>query len=310
MPGRFAPSPTGDLHVGNLRTALVAWLAARAEGERFLVRVEDLDRLNSSVECERRQLADLAALGLDWDGAPVRQSDRFDRHRAAIAELSAKGLTYPCFCTRREIREANRAPHGDPSSDRYPGTCRELSDAERAERARERPAAIRLRTGGERVTVVDEVVGELTVELDDFVLQRNDGIPAYHVAVVVDDAEQGVTQVVRGDDLVTSTPRHVYLQRLLGLPTPRYAHVPLVVGPGGDRLAKRDGAVTLPELAESGVGPDDVLSALAWSLGLAGKGEAVTASALVDRFAADELARYGGDPVPLADLEAAWNARS
>ena len=262
MSGRFAPSPTGPLHVGNLRTALAAWLIARSAGERFVVRMEDLDRVTSSPAHEARQLADLAAIGLDWDGDVVRQSERFDRYHDAIATLTAAGLTYECFCTRREIREAASAPHGAAPDGAYPGTCRDLTEAERSRRRRRRPAALRLRADGETVAVDDLLAGPFTGAVDDVVLRRNDGVPAYNLAVVVDDAAQGVTAVVRGDDLLDSTPRQVHLQRLLGLARPRYAHVPLVVGPDGQRLAKRDGAVTLAELAAEGVDAEAVAAGL------------------------------------------------
>ncbi|MGH9274348.1 MAG: glutamate--tRNA ligase family protein, partial [Acidimicrobiales bacterium] len=203
--GRFAPSPTGDLHLGNLRTALLAWLFARCSGGRFLMRVEDLDPVTSTREHEARQLADLVALGLDWDGAVVRQSERRGRHEEVLMELVDRGLTYPCFCTRREVQEAAAAPHAAPG--RYPGTCRDLTSA--AVREREgagRPAALRLRASGEPVTIVDRLRGPVTGAADDIVLRRNDGVPAYNVAVVVDDADQGVEEVVRGDDLLDATP--------------------------------------------------------------------------------------------------------
>jgi glutamyl-tRNA synthetase len=302
--GRFAPSPTGDLHLGNLRTALVAWLAARASGRRFLVRMEDLDRVTASVEHERRQLDDLAALGLDHDGEVVRQSERFDRYRDAIAALDAAGLVYPCYCTRREIRAeidgAASAPHGLAPDGAYPGTCRELSASQRAQREADgRTPALRLRAGGVDMEVHDVVAGITRGVVDDVVLQRRDGVPAYNLAVVVDDAAQGVTQVVRGDDLLSSTPRQVLLQHLLGLPTPEYLHVPLVLGSDGTRLAKRHGAVTLADLAASGIGPESVLAALAVSLGVAADGETVTTAELVERFDPNGLPRR---PVSLAEL--------
>jgi glutamyl-tRNA synthetase len=286
--GRFAPSPTGDLHLGNLRTALVAWLAARSAGGRFIVRMEDLDRANSSADRARAQLADLAALGIDWDGDVVFQSTRFDRYREVLAALTAAGLTYPCFCTRREIREAAAAPHGDVH---YPGTCRELSAGERAARSRDRPPAIRLRAGGTPYVVDDALAGRCAGIADDVVLLRNDGVPAYQLAVVVDDADQGVTEVVRGDDLLPSTPSQLHLQQLLGFPSPAYVHVPLVLGPDGDRLAKRHGAVTLTEAG----GPAAVLPWLAASLGLAEPGEPIAAAAeLLDRY---DPARIPRQPV-------------
>lgn len=288
--GRFAPSPTGALHLGNLRTALLAWCFARRDGSGFLVRMEDLDRVTASTAHEAGQLADLAALGLDWDGPVVRQSERFDRYEDAIATLAAAGRTYPCTCTRREIHEAARAPHGDAPEGVYPGTCRTLDAATR--RAREgRPAALRLRADAAVVTVHDRLHGEVTAVVDDLVLRRNDGVPAYNLAVVVDDAAQGVGEVVRGDDLLSSTPRQIHLARLLGLPVPAYAHVPLVLGPTGARLAKRDGAVTLAALAERGIGPAEVRSRLAASVGLAEPGEDVAPAVLAARLDPDALPR-------------------
>ena len=268
--GRFAPSPTGDLHLGNLRTALVAWLFARSEGSRFLVRMEDLDRVQASADHAASQLADLAALGLDWDGEVVFQSDRFDRYEAAIATLTEAGLTYPCYCTRREIREAAEAPHHGPVPDgAYPGTCRDLSADDRADREAEgRPPALRLWSDVGEVTVPDVLLGDIRAEVDDVVLRRNDGTPAYNLAVVVDDAAQGVEQVVRGDDLASSAPRQRYLADLLDLPPMTYAHVSLVLGADGRRLAKRDGAVTLADQQTRGRGPDQVRHLLAVSLGL------------------------------------------
>jgi len=283
--GRFAPSPTGELHLGNLRTALVAWLFARSSGGRFVVRMEDLDRATSSQQHEVRQLADLAALGLDWDGEVVRQSERFDRYDAAIARLAATGLTYPCYCSRREIREAVSAPHGAAREGAYPGTCRNLAAPRRQEReAAGRPPATRLRAEGQVVAFNDRIAGRVQSVVDDVVLRRNDGVPAYHLAVVVDDGGQGIDEVVRGDDLLLSTPSQIHLGRLLGLPQPAFAHVPLVLGPDGARLAKRHGAVTLSAFAARGLTPIDVLSRLAVSLGLIPPGERVTATDLIERF--------------------------
>jgi glutamyl-tRNA synthetase len=291
--GRFAPSPTGDLHLGNLRTALLAWLFARAEGSAFLVRMEDLDRVQASRDHEASQLRDLAALGLDWDGEVVRQSDRFDRYEAAIDRLTEAGLTYECTCTRREIREAAAAPHGDVLPDgAYPGTCRDLSSAERAARAAVgRPAALRLRGPGEVLEVDDELLGPVRALVDDVVLRRNDGVPAYNLAVVVDDAVQCVEQVVRGDDLATSAPRQRHLASLLGLPPVRYAHVPLVLGPEGRRLAKRDGAVTLADQQALGRSPAEVCGLLAASLGLLDRPEPVHPSDLLAAFDPSALPR-------------------
>lgn len=235
----------------------------------MLVRVEDLDRANSSAQNEAAQLRDLRMLGLEFASDVVRQSDRFEAYEQAIARLGELGLTYPCYCTRREIREAASAPHGDLPEGAYPGTCRDLSPDERRRRAESgRPPALRLRTDGERYRFVDLIVGEVEGAVDDVVLRRNDGVPAYNLAVVVDDAWQEIDQVVRGDDLVLSTPRQMHLQVLLGLAHPEYAHVPLVIGPDGERLAKRHGAVTLADLSESGESSTDVREELLVSLGL------------------------------------------
>lgn len=262
--GRFAPSPSGELHAGNLRTALLAWLFARSSGRRFLLRVEDLDRARSGAE--EAQLRDLAAIGLTWDGAVVRQTDREPLYAAAIDRLAAAGLTYECFCTRREIQEAPSAPHAPQGA--YPGTCRNLDGAEREAKRSLRPAAIRLRAAVTEGTVRDRLLGDFTGVVDDFVLRRADGVTAYNLAVVVDDGEQGVDQVVRGDDLLPSTPRQAYLAGLLNIPVPEYAHVPLVLNADGARLAKRDGAVTLADLAAAGVTADRVRDLLLASLGL------------------------------------------
>jgi glutamyl-tRNA synthetase len=288
--GRFAPSPTGPLHVGNLRTALLAWLFARSAGARFLMRVEDLDHSRVRPGIEETQLTDLRAIGLDWDGPIVRQSERMGLYEEAIARLDGEGRLYPCYCTRREIRVAVSAPHGIPAADRYPGTCRELTTAERAEReAAGRPPALRVRAEGVRISFEDRLLGRQEGETDDFVLRRNDGTPAYQLAVVVDDADQGIGEVVRGADLVDSTPRQVLLARLLGLPVPRYAHVPLVLGPDGRRLAKRHGAVTLQDRAAQGDGPGEVLAWMAGSLGLAEADERPAVEDLLARFDPEKL---------------------
>lgn len=293
--GRYAPSPTGSLHVGNLRTALLAWLFARSSGSRFLMRVEDLDPATSSDERAKEQLADLVELGLDWDGEVVYQSERRQGHEAALAQLENAGLLYPCYCSRREIREAASAPNGEGPvwvaganvpAGAYPGTCRDLSPQERSEReATGRRPALRVRAGGEVVRIDDRVVGISSGSVDDFVVRRADGGAAYQLAVVVDDAAQGVEEVVRGDDLLSSTPRQIWLARVLGLEATTYAHVPLVLGPDGRRLAKRHGAVSLGDLREVGVAAGELLATMAASLGLTEPGEAVASPRhLVDRF--------------------------
>ena len=249
MNGRYAPSPTGTLHLGNLRTALLAWLFARSAGSRFLMRMEDLDTGRVRPGIAEEQLADLAAVGVDWDGEVSYQSQRLDLFADAIEQLRAAGRVYECFCTRAEIHEAASAAHGPLPEGAYPGTCLRLTEAELAsKRASGRPPALRVRAGAERVAFTDRVHGRQEGVVDDFVIRRNDGAPAYNLAVVVDDAAQGVEEVVRGDDLLDSTPRQLFVARLLDLPAPQYAHVPLVLGPDGDRLAKRHGGVTLRDV--------------------------------------------------------------
>ena len=274
--GRFAPSPTGDLHLGNLRTALLAWMFARSAGARFVLRMEDLDAARVREGAAAQQLADLEAIGLDWDGEIVRQSSRDAAYREALARLDV----FECFCTRADIRATASAPHGPLPP--YPGLCRDLSPERRAELGRERNAALRLR-GGVEIAFEDRIHGRVEGTVDDVVLQRADGAIAYNLAVVVDDAAQGVREVVRGDDLLEATAAQIWIARQLGLPVPRYAHVPLVLGPDGERLAKRHGAVTLREIAPA--------AAVAWiadSLGMAG---ATTAREMLERFDPDRLPR-------------------
>lgn len=288
--GRFAPSPTGTLHLGNLRTALAAWLAARSTGSEILLRFEDLDDATARIDHETRQREDLELLGLTWDGEPVRQSERLDLYQDALGDLERAGLTYRCWCSRREVREAASAPHIPPGH--YPGTCRVLSTDEVREReASGKPPALRLRTDHPEVTVIDRLHGPHTEVVDDFVLRRGDGTPAYNLVVVVDDADQGVEEVVRGDDLLASTPRHAHLQRLLGLSEPRWLHVPLVLGPDGDRLAKRDGAVALGDRITLGDRPERLVAVMAASLGLAVPEREITPTDLLRRFAIDQIGR-------------------
>lgn len=266
--GRFAPSPTGDLHVGNLRTALVAWLVARSYGGSFVVRMEDLDASVARREFAEGQLRDLAAIGLDWDGEVVFQSDRSELYQEALDYLRADDLVYECFCTRKEIQAASQAPNGPQLDGRYPGTCRDLSSVARSQRRqRGRPPALRLRSQRTEGNVEDLLCGTHTFPVDDFVLRRNDGVWAYNLAVVVDDAEQKVGTVVRADDLLASTPRQRHLQELLRLPLLQYVHVPLVVNERDERLAKRDGAVTLNDRIAAGESAASVVEQLTGSLG-------------------------------------------
>ena len=247
--GRYAPSPSGDLHLGNIRTGVLAFLCARTTGRVFRWRVEDLDRVQDGAA--ERQRADLESLGVDVDPPVLVQSARTDRYAAHLAALAERGLTYECYCSRKEIQAAPSAPHTPPGA--YPGTCRDLGETtRRTARARLREQgrhpAVRLRTAHESVTVDDDFLGPVTGAVDDFVLRRGDGVVAYNLAVVVDDGETGIDQVVRADDLASSAPRQAHLAALLAFAVPRYVHVPLVLAPSGARLAKRDGAVTLREL--------------------------------------------------------------
>jgi len=298
--GRFAPSPTGRLHLGNAWAAVLGWLWARAQGGEFLLRIEDLDTARSRPELTDALLADLDWLGLGFDGAPVRQSERLALYRAALDRLRAGGRVYPCHCTRSEIARAVAAPHGPADEGpRYPGTCLGLSPEASAERARIRPPAWRFRPHEGPTEILDllhgSVVQDVAQEVGDFVVLRNDGVPSYQLAVVVDDAEMGITHVLRGDDLLASTPRQVQLCEALGLPVPVYAHVPLLLGPDGKRLAKRAGTPSLGELRERGVAPGRLIGLLAGWAGL-GDGGPVSLEALVSRFALDRLPRA---PVPV-----------
>lgn len=256
------------------------------------MRVEDLDEGRVRAGLAEAQLADLAAVGLDWDGPVVRQSERTALYRDALARLERDGLVYPCYCTRAEIREAASAPHGPLPEGAYPGTCRELSSAQRRERdAGGRPPALRVRAGQARVAFVDRLLGSQQGVVDDLVVRRNDGAYAYNLAVVVDDAAQGIGEVVRGADLLGTTARQLHLAALLGVTAPSHAHVPLVLGPDGARLAKRHGGVTLAERTAAGESPLDVRARLAASLGLAERGQSPTMAELLARFDPDALPR-------------------
>jgi glutamyl-tRNA synthetase len=280
--GRFAPSPSADLHIGNLRTAVLAWLFARCTGRRFLIRVDDLDD-RTDADIAARQLDHLTAIGLTWDEPVEWQSDHPQRYDDAVAELADRGLLYECYCSRRDIQQAPRAPHAPQGA--YPGSCRDLTDAERRARREDtgRPPALRLRADVITYTVHDLLHGDYTGIVDDFVVRRGDGVAAYNLAVVVDDTAQGVDQVVRGDDLLPSSPRQAYLATLLDFPQPVYAHVPLVLNEDGARLAKRDGAVTLAE-----IGVDRAVGQIAESLGW----QASSLDDLLARFDPAKLPRH------------------
>jgi len=288
MRGRFAPSPTGRLHLGNARSALLGWLAAKAPGGSFLLRVEDLDRARCKPEYVDGLFRDLEYLGLTWDETPLYQSQRGEAYEAALRKLEAQGRIYRCFCSRTEIARAASAPHGlGDEGPRYPGTCAALSEAQAEARARSRSFALRFRPRAGWVTFDDLIHGRSTQDVDavvgDFVVQRNDGVASYQLAVVVDDAASRITHVVRGDDLLSSTPRQMQLLEALRENVPQYAHVPLLMGEDGKRLAKRTGAFAVTELREAGVPAERVVGLLAGWCGLS-QGAPVRAAELLATF--------------------------
>ncbi|CAM3838629.1 tRNA glutamyl-Q(34) synthetase GluQRS [Corallococcus sp. ZKHCc1 1396] len=288
MRGRFAPSPTGRMHLGNIRSALLGWLQARAAGGTFLLRIEDLDRARCKPRFLEDLYEDLRWLGLDWDEAPLFQSERDAVYREAQAKLEREGLVYPCFCTRAEISRAASAPHGlGDDGPRYPGTCAHLTAEQISERSRTRAPAYRFRARPGAVRFTDDLMGPYAQDVQalvgDFVVRRNDGVASYQLAVVVDDAASRITHVLRGDDLLPSTPRQLQLYEALRLPAPGFLHVPLVMGEDGKRLAKRDGAFALAELRARGRPPEHVLGLLAAWSGL-GDGSPVSLPSLVARF--------------------------
>jgi glutamyl-tRNA synthetase len=294
--GRLAPSPTGAQHVGNARTYLIAWLSARACGGRVLLRVEDIDSPRVKPGAARQLLDDLRWLGLDWDEGPVTQTERLPLYEAALRRLQAEERVYPCTCTRSDVDRAASAPHAEQEGGSYPGTCcgRRVADAVKLG---ERPFCWRFRVATESITFEDgfrgSTCGEMRGPADDFVVWKAAGSPAYQLAVVVDDADLGVTEVVRGDDLVPSTPRQLLLYRALGLQPPTFTHVPLVVGPDGRRLAKRHGDTRLSALRAAGVRAEMLLGLLAWSCGWMEEIRPVDSRALLPLFRLEAI-----PPVP------------
>ncbi len=268
--GRFAPTPSGRLHLGNVLCAMVAYLSARSQGGRFLLRIEDLDIPRCSASLSRAAIDDLTALGFTWDEEPLYQSQRGDIYRRALQYLTEQGHTYPCFCTRAQLH-ASIAPNLGDTVVVYPGTCRNLTEEEAAERAKTRTPAIRLRVPEEKITFTDRLYGvqkeNLAQDCGDFILQRSDGLYGYQLAVVVDDALSGVTEVVRGRDILSATPRQIYLQRLLGYDTLAYLHIPLLMDGDGRRLAKRDRDMDMTALLKRFT-PEEILGRLAYAAGL------------------------------------------
>jgi glutamyl-tRNA synthetase len=310
--GRFAPSPTGGLHVGNARTALLSWLHARAAGGAYVMRVEDLDFGRVRPGVMEQQLDELRWLGLDWDEgpdvggphAPYVQSARTALYEEALRRLAGRGLLFACTCSRKDIAQAASAPHAGEEGPRYPGTCRGRAvDPATPDLMRHGvgQVALRLRVEPGEAAFDDLLMGrcrfDAADETGDFVVRRKDGAAAYQLAVVVDDAEMRITHVVRGADLLSSTARQLLLYDALGLPAPRFLHVPLMLGDDGERLAKRHGAVSLAELRALGISPGRVCGWLAWSCALADEGEEIAPHGLVGRF---DDARLPREPTVVA----------
>jgi len=303
--GRLAPSPTGRLHLGNAWAFLLAWLAARRADGRVVLRLEDIDPERSRRDHAEEILRDLRWLGLDWDEGPdvggpcgpYAQSLRLERYTAAIEALTRAGRVYPCFCTRKELRELASAPHavlaGDGST-AYPGACRDLTPERCADLLRQgRKPALRLRCDDISLAFHDRVAGPQHMGLaecgGDFALRRSDGVFAYQLAVVLDDLAMGITQVVRGDDILTSTPRQMFLYQLLGAEPPVYAHLPLLLDAQGERLAKRHQSLTLAELREAGISAQAIVGYLAWRAGLRDAPRPCATRSLVPGFSFDRL---------------------
>jgi len=305
---RFAPSPSGPLHLGNVRTALFNWLFARARAGQFLLRIEDTDPERSSPQWESAIVADLRWLGLSWDEGPVRQSGRLEAYRNAAGRLLAEGSAYYCFCTPEELEAQRQEQIARGLPPRYDGRCRSLRETESTRRVRGdvRPA-VRFRMPEEPVLVSDLVRGDVSFqgrELGDFIILRGDGRPAYNLAAVVDDAWMRITHVIRGDDHLANTPRQMALARALGVEPPVYAHLPLIVGKDGSPLSKRHGAVTVAEYRESGILPEalvNYLALLGWSPP-SGQGEVMDEELLARLFSMDRVSRAHArfDPERLA----------
>ncbi len=293
--GRLAPSPTGGLHLGHARTFLVAWLSARSQGGRLIYRVEDLDASRARTEAIIEAQVDLRWLGFDWDegpdvGGPARpyvQSERMAAYRASLERLKASELVYPCTCTRADIARASSAPHAEEEGPNYPGTCAHRSAGD-AETLGDRPYAWRFRVPPGLVYWSDRVRGAMSLDPSrlggDFLLDRPGVGPSYQLAVVHDDAAMGVTEVIRGDDLIPSTPRQILLYRALGWSPPEFGHIPLAEGPDGRRLAKRDGSLKLATIRQSGVDPARLVGWLARSCGWSDRVEPSKPSAWLARF--------------------------
>lgn len=306
--GRFAPTPSGFLHIGNAMTALLAWLQIRQAGGQFVLRVEDIDRPRCRAEWAERQLADLRWLGLDWDEGPdvggsfgpYLQSERTALYENAIERLLQSGRLYPCYCSRAELQAVASAPHGlSADGPAYPGTCRHLPETVRREKAASKTPSCRFALPDRPIAFVDGAAGLQTFPPGaggDFVLRRADGIIGYQLAVVVDDAAMGITDVLRGWDLLDSTPRQLLLFEALGLPAPNYTHVPLLYGSDGRRLSKRHGAVHLPAVRDAGTAPERLIGWLLYWSGQLERPEPMKAAEAVSVFNPRRLP-HGAVPV-------------
>lgn len=300
--GRLAPSPSGRLHLGHARTFALAWAHARSRSGQLRLRLEDLDRERCRPEHVQRIFRDLEWLELDWDGEPMYQSQRLDALREAAVRLERAGVAYRCICSRAELERAAQAPQQGVSEWRYPGTCRDRAaqgQCEVVDRSAlapaARPGALRLRVPDGLIAFDDGLAGpqqvDVSAEVGDFVILSRNAVPAYQLAVVVDDAEQGVTEVFRGDDLLTSTARQILLQRALGLPSPRWFHAPLVLDASGRRLAKRADDLSLETLREAGVDARAILGWVGRSAGLRSCERLITARELLSAYAPTHLRR-------------------
>jgi glutamyl-tRNA synthetase len=292
--GRLAPSPTGAQHLGNARTYLIAWLAARSRGGKVILRIEDIDSPRVKPGAAEQTCDDLRWLGLDWDEEPIVQTRRLALYEEALRRLQAKELVYPCTCTRKDVEQAASAPHAEHEGPAYPGTCSRRTVADAAHIRQ--PYAWRFRIGPESPAFDDGFRGTTQIDLrrigGDFVVWKSSDTPAYQLAVVVDDAAQGITEVIRGDDLIPSTPRQLLIYQALELKPPRFTHVPLVVGPDGRRLAKRHGDTRLSSLRAARVQPQMLLGLLAWSCGWLETVRPIMARDLVPLFRLDAIPRH------------------
>jgi glutamyl-tRNA synthetase len=300
--GRLAPSPTGAQHLGNARTYLIAWLSARSRNGTVRLRIEDIDSPRIKPGAAEQSLEELRWLGLDWDGDPIVQTVRLPLYESALESLKRQELVYPCTCSRSDIAAAASAPHADHEGPTYPGTCSHRGASDAATLIAERkPFAWRFRIV-ESPLFHDLYAGELRIDLKqlggDFVVWKSTGTPAYQLAVVVDDAAMGITEVIRGDDLIPSTPRQLLVYESLGFAPPAFAHVPLVVGEDGRRLAKRHGDTRLAALRDGGVKPEAVVGLLAWSCGWIDRPEPIAARELLPLF---RLAVIPTQPFVLTD---------